>query len=250
MAPPPTEERYDREAELDQYMSVLRQSGLALIWAPDEEPAELAAILAGRLKSRGQQVVWHACRAPVELHDPGLMLLHALGAALALAGRRDVWELSSDKTRALPARWPALLAQALAGRHWTVVVANSHWLTGETADGVIDTLNQTRTRGDIRLVLAGQALPPWADAARWPPLPPTGNAGARRLFLSRLGRQAKRGPAPALSVLPAVLEAAEELTDLLPAHAELTPQQARQALEALGAVAALLERLQQQAGEG
>jgi hypothetical protein len=250
VAPPPTEALTEREAELDQYMTVLRQTGLALIWAPEgDEPGELAAVLARRLQSRGQHVVWHVCRRGSEGQEAALQLIQALGAALALAGRRELWDLRADESGASDAQRMALLTQALAGRHWIVIVAECHALEGPVARQLLHTLDQARQRGDIRLVLAGRALPPWADVARWPALPPYGDTAARRQFLSQVERRA-RPPAELLEVLPAVRDAAQHLLDLLPAQAQLTPQQAAQALAALGPLARLLERLQEQADDG
>jgi hypothetical protein len=63
-----------------------------------------------------------------------------------------------------------LLAEGLAGRRWTVILADTQWLDGDEADRVLDVLTAAQERRDIRLVLAGRQLPAWADAERWPAL--------------------------------------------------------------------------------
>jgi hypothetical protein len=84
-----------------------------------------------------------------------------------------------------------MLASALEGRRWTVIVANTHWLTGTAATRVISILTKAQQRRDIRLVLVGRSLPAWAEAIRWPPLPFPSDTAARQEFLARLA-----GPAP------------------------------------------------------
>lgn len=251
-APPPASEPHGREAELELYMARLRREGLALIWSPPDdhdEPSELAAALAARLTERGQTVIWHACRppAPGEQHAAAPQLVATLAAALAHAGRRDLRDIAG----AAPLG-PALierLAAALRGRYWTLVIAGCQWLAEDDAAGVLGTLLDARERRDIRLVLAGDALPAWADAERWPPLPDPDDAAARRLFFARLGGAPAARPSAMLPVLPALASAAQELADLLPpeAMARLSPEQRAQVLDALAPADELLKALR--AGE-
>jgi hypothetical protein len=196
IAPPPAPEAQEREAELDLYVARLRRGGLALIWGPSGVgKIDLAAMLAARLRARGQQVIWHACRPPDDEAAAGFHLLLALATALALDGRQELWNalntlVPTDFTRRLD-----LLAEALAGRRWTVIIANAHWLIGQQAARLLDILRAAQQRRDIRLVLVGRSLPDWAQAEQWPPLPFPSDAAARQAFLARL---ADRQPAPRL----------------------------------------------------
>ncbi|HWQ16007.1 MAG TPA: helix-turn-helix domain-containing protein [Roseiflexaceae bacterium] len=240
--PPPSGADYDAELEL--YAAALRREGLALIHGErDEEAAELAGDLAARLQSRGQAVVWHAARPADAEASPGHRLLRILAAALASAGERELWDILAAPGAA-PEVWHFdILANALAGRHWTVVVAGTHHLEGEDAEQALDVLVTAREQRDIRLVLAGRALPPWADLDRWPALPPPGDILARQAFLARLaGRQL---PEPGEVLVAGVqIRAAEIAAALTPeALVGLTPVQRAELLAALAPLAALLERL-------
>ncbi len=187
IAPPPPPDSIDYEAELEQYMARLRHGGLALIWGPAGVGKQaLAAALAARLQARGQKVVWHTSRPPDVETNAGLRLLLALAAAAALDGRRELW---NNLTAAEPVSFSQrleLLAAALIGRRWTVIVTNVDWLAGAEATRVLDVLTAAQERRDIRLVLVSRNLPAWADPERWPPLAFPSDAPARRVFMTRL----------------------------------------------------------------
>lgn len=245
LAAPPAVRLDEREQELEQYVSVLRRRGIALIWSQDDEqePAELAAALAGRLKTRGQHVIWHVCRASAEDERHGLQLLQVLIAALALVGRRELWDMVTDERYNTYEQQMALLASSLSNLHWTIFIAESQLLSDELALKIIDVLNEARKRGDIRFVLAGKSLPAWAEKERWPPLPALNDALGRRLFRLQLSRA---GPAPAtldLPVLPAIRDSALELIALLPQRTTLTAEQTELVLSALKPIELLIERL-------
>src|SRR5262245_41902624 len=199
ITPPPEPEIFDREAELDLYIAGLRRDGLALIWGPTGVgKIDLAAMLAARLRARGQQVVWHTCRPPTPAkvsddRDAGLPLMLALATALSLDGRHELWNSLHAFTPVDMAYRLELLTSAIEGRRWTLIVANTHWLTGAGATHVLGVLTKAQQRRDIRLVLVGRSLPTWADAARWPPLPFPSDTAARQEFLTRLA-----GPPPDL----------------------------------------------------
>jgi hypothetical protein len=230
ITPPPEPEQFDREAELDLYIMRLRRDGLALIWGPTGVgKIDLAAMLAARLRARGQQVVWHTCRPPTpgkasDERDAGLPLLLALATALSLDGRHELWTELHAFAPTDVARRLDLLASAIEGRRWTVIVANTHWLTGAGATRVLGILTKAQQRRDIRLVLVGRSLPTWAEAARWPPLPFPSDTAARQEFLARLAgptpdaetRRAEGRPADALD-LNAVRERANYLLAALAA---------------------------------
>lgn len=245
MAAPPSVRLDEREQELEQYLSVLRRRGIALIWSPEDnqEPAELAAALAGRLKTRGQHVIWHECRATAEDDRHGLQLLQVLIAALALVGRRELWELMTDERHNSSEQQIALFNSSLSNLHWTIIIAESHLLLDELALQIIDVLNEARKRGDIRFVLAGKSLPAWAEKERWPALPDINDPLGRRLFRLQLSRA---GPAPAsldLPILPVLRDSALELVALLPQRTSLTAEQLELVLTALKPVELLIERL-------
>ncbi len=188
IAPPPAPSTFEHEGELDLYIARLRRGGLALIWGPTGVgKIDLAAMLAERLRARGQQIVWHTCRPPGADRDAGAHLLLALATALALDGNYDLWNVLNTPAPGDFARRIDLLASALDGRHWTVIVANTHWLTGAEATRVLNILTAAQQRRDIRLVLVGRHLPIWADAELWPPLPFAIDTIARRAFIARLG---------------------------------------------------------------
>jgi hypothetical protein len=198
IAPPPEPEIFDREAELDLYIARLRRDGLALIWGPTGVgKIDLAAMLAARLRARGQQVVWHTCRPPTTTRssnsrEAGLALLLALATALSLDGQHELWNALQTIAPADFTSRIDMLASALESRRWTVIVANTHWLTGTAATRVLGVLTKAQQRRDIRLVLVGRSLPTsWAEGGRWPPLPFPSDTAARQAFLALLA-----GPAP------------------------------------------------------
>jgi transposase len=218
VAPPRPPADIDHEAELEQYMARLRRGGLALIWGPAGVGKQaLAAALAARLQSRGQRVIWHACRPPDVETNAGLRLLLALAAGLALDGRHDLWAmLTAGEPSSLSQRL-ALLAEGLAGRRWIVIVDNTHWLNGDEAARVLDVLTAAQERRDIRLALVGRQLPGWADPERWPALPFPSDAAARRVFLARMAG-APTSPIPAIQPLTGALrQRVADLVALLPA---------------------------------
>jgi hypothetical protein len=178
---------------------------------------DLAAMLAERLRARGQQIVWHTCRPPGADRDAGAHLLLALATALALDGRYELWNVLNTPAPGDFARRLDRLAEALDGRHWTVIVANTHWLSGAEATRVINTLTAAQQRRDIRLVLVGRSLPPWADAGRWPPLPFASDTAARRAFLVRLAGEPLTPPPSNDLDLVAVQERVADLISALTA---------------------------------
>jgi transposase len=187
IAPPPPRNEFDREAELEVYIQVLRRDGLALIWGPSGVgKVELAATIVNLLHARGQRIVWHTCRSPDNDRDATINLLLALATALALDSRHELWNALHSFEPTDLNRQLALLEGALEGRHWLVVVANSHWLVGTGAAQVMDVLAAAQQRRDIRLMLVGRTLPNWANEERWPPLPFPSDSSARQEFLTRL----------------------------------------------------------------
>jgi transposase len=250
IAPPPAPEVFEREAELDLYIQRLRRDGLALIWGPSGVgKIDLAATLAARLRARGQRIVWHTCR-PTD-HDAGAQLLLALATALALDGRHDLWNTLHTYEPTDLNRLLELLADALHGRHWAVIVANTHWLVGDAAARVLGVLAGAQQRRDIRLTLVGRAMPAWAGAEGWPPLPFPSDLPAREEFLARLsgapftpaGPQDGR-PADALD-LGAVRERANYLLAAIAAARAnaLPPEQAAVLLAALRPIEEAIARL-------
>jgi hypothetical protein len=258
ITPPPEPEQFDREPELDLYITRLRRDGLALIWGPTGVgKIDLAAMLAARLRARGQQVVWHTCRPPTpgkvsDDRDAGLPLLMALATALSLDGRHELWNALHTFTPTNVGRRLDLLASAIEGRRWTVIVANTHWLTDAGAMRVLGILTKAQQRRDIRLVLIGRGLPAWADAARWPPLPFPSDTAARQEFLVRLAgtppdaesRRVEGRPADALD-LNAVRERANYLLAALAAArtGALPPEHVTALLAALHPMEALAAEL-------
>lgn len=240
---PPAPSGADYDAELELYAAALRREGQALIHgADDEETHDVAAALAARLAARGQRVVWHAARPADAEASPGHRLLVVLAAALAQDGERELWDALAAPGAA-PEIWHFdILATALAGRRWTVVLANAHELLGDDADQALDVLATAREQRDIRLVVAGRALPPWADAERWPALP-AADPPARQAFLAQLaGRPA---PQPGeLRVADLQARAAELAAALAPdALRALTPAQRQELAAALAPLAQMLARL-------
>jgi hypothetical protein len=241
---PPAPSGADYEAELELYAAALRREGQALIHGPDSEEAlDLAATLAARLATRGQTVVWHTARPADADTRPGPRLLSVLAAALAREGERELWEILAAPGAA-PEIWHFdILATALNGRRWTVVLADSQYLEGDDAEQALDVLANASQQRDIRLVVAGRVLPSWANAERWPPLPATPDARARQTFLTRLAGRAAPEPAEAL-VAAAQARAAELAAALTPeALRALTPQQRQELAAALEPLAAALSRL-------
>lgn len=254
IAPPPPPDALDHEPELEQYAARLRRGGLALIWGPPGVGKhEVAAALAARLQTRGQRVVWHACRAPEAEPNAGARLLATLAAALALDNMHELRDLLVASEPGQPRRIE-LLESALAGRRWTVILVNIQWLIGDEAARALGALRAAQERRDIRLVLVGDELPAWADPRRWPSLPFVGDAAARRAFLSDISGEPPR-PADQPPI-EALREKALDLAGALPDHAiaALDEAQAEQLLAVLRPLeeraAALRQRLRAAAAPG
>ncbi len=240
--PPPSGADYEDELEL--CAAILRREGLAAIWRADEEEAvDVAASLAAQLQARGQTVVWHQARPAEAEASPGHRLLVALAAALAREGERELWDVLAAPG-ATPEVWHFdILAAALSGRHWTVVVAGTQHLEGIDADQALDVLASAREQRDIRLVLAGSSLPPWVGDEHRPQLPAARGAAGRQPHLARL---ADRAPRPEDETLLAVVRsrAAELIAALDPEVVRaLPPWQHDELLAALDPIAELIERL-------
>lgn len=234
-APPAPPSSFAAEAELEVYMDLLRRTGMAVIWGADErDNHDLADMLAARLRARGQKVVWHTCRAPDDDTSAAMQVLATLAAALARDGHYALWNQLREP---LPwARRLETLAQALVGRHWTVVIACADLLADDEAAGVMDVLLRAHERRDMRLVVVSRALPAWADAARWPALPPPDDAESRQRFLQHLSGDASAVPvADALSGLLRRIKALAAATEAQQV-AELSPQQASAMLAALAPI--------------
>jgi transposase len=217
IAAPPAPAMFDHEAELEQYMARLRYAGLALIWGPaGVGKQDLATTLAAQLQARGQKVIWHNCRPPDIETNAGLRLLLTLAAGLALDGRHDLWSMLTAAEPVSLTQRLDLLAAGLTGRRWTVIVADTHWLSGPEAARVLDVLTAAQERRDIRLALVGRQLPDWADPERWPALPFPSDAAARRVFLARMG-DAPDTPAATLRLtISAVRERVIDLVTAIP----------------------------------
>lgn len=228
VAPPSPPADFDHEAELEQYMARLRRGGLALIWGPaGVGKIALAAMLAARLQARGQKVIWHTCRPPDIETNAGQRLLLTLAAGMALEGRSELWQaLTGSEALPLTQRL-GLLEAGLTDRRWTVIVAESQWLSGDEASRVLDVLTAAQERRDIRLGLVGRHLPSWADAERWPALPFPSDAIARRVFLSRIAAAPAGSHPPAKTPSGALRERVRELLAALPSELldELPPEQ-------------------------
>lgn len=243
--PPPAPATFDHEGELDLYISRLRRGGLALIWGPTGVgKIDLAAMLAERLRARGQQVVWHTCRPPGADRDAGAQLLLAFATALALDGNYDLWNVLNAPTPGNFARRIELLESGLEGRHWTVIVANTHWLVGAEASRVLSILTAAQQRRDIRLVLVGRHLPGWANPEEWPPLPFASDSVARRAFIARLAGEPLQPPSNTLD-LAAIQERTNDLlstlTNRLPPN--LTSEQAESILAILRPIEVTINQL-------
>jgi transposase/energy-coupling factor transporter ATP-binding protein EcfA2 len=243
VAPPRPTEGFDHEAELESFAGRLRRGGIALIWGPAGVGKQaLATTLAGRLQARGQQVIWHTCRPPDVETNAGLRLLQTLAAGLALSGQPELWQMLASGEASSATQRLELLDQGLAGRRWTVVVDNAHWLAGEDAERALSVLTAAQERRDIRLVLVGRELPRWADRERWPALPFPSDTAARESFLRRMAdtpRPPARTPADTLR------ERVRELVASLPggALADLPTEQLARMLMALLPVEQLAEAL-------
>ena len=190
IAPPAPPTVFHREPELDYYAEQLRYGGLVCIWGPTGVgKIDLAAQLASHLQARGQKIVWHSCQSPDENLDPGLSLLSTLAAALALNGYNELWDLFRAPDVALLPHYIELLNEGIAGRHWTVCVANAHWMTGKAAARITEVLLHARQKRDLRLVVVSRQLPEWIDSRHWPPLPFPSDTAARQAFLQRVDEQ-------------------------------------------------------------
>jgi transposase len=246
IAAPPAPAEFDHEPELEQYMDRLRHGGLALIWGPaGVGKQQIAATLAGRLQARGQKVIWHACRSPDVETNAGARLLLTLAAALALDGRHDLWSMLTAVEPTLLSQRLDLLAEGLAGRRWTVILADTQWLDNDEADRVLDTLTAAQERRDIRLALVGRQLPAWADAERWPALPFPSDAIARRVFLARMGDAGSVPNAPARTAANLVRERVIDLVAAIPIELldTLPPEQIGRILAALRPIEAIADEL-------
>lgn len=246
IAAPPAPAEFDHEPELEQYVDRLRYGGLALIWGPaGVGKQQIAATLAGRLQARGQKVIWHACRPPDVETNAGARLLLTLAAALALDGRHDLWSMLTAAEPALLSQRLDLLAEGLAGRRWTVILADTQWLDGAEADRVLDTLTAAQERRDIRLALVGRQLPAWADAERWPALPFPSDAIARRVFLARMGDVGSLPNPPTRSAANLVRERVIDLVAAIPIELldTLPPEQIARILSALRPIEAIADEL-------
>jgi hypothetical protein len=242
-APPPPDD-FDYEAELNAYMARLRHSGLAIIWGPaGAGKSALAAMLAHRLKERGQKVVWVDCPPPESPTPAVRQLLVRLAAGLALDGRPELWDtLAAGEATPIDQRLE-LLADGLARRRWTVIIQNADGLASAEAGRVLDILTAAQERRDLRLVLVGRTLPPWADPARWPPLPFPSDAPARRAFLRRLDDQPE--PTPELRLAGTLHDRVIALVSAIPIEAieSLSEAQIAQVLAALRPVEELAAEL-------
>jgi len=224
----------------------LRHGGMALIWGPAGVGKQsIAAMLAARLQARGQKVIWHACRPPDVETNAGARLLLTLAAALALDGRNDLWSTLTATESALLSQRLDLLAEGLAGRRWTVILADTQWLDGDEADRVLDVLTAAQERRDIRLVLVGRQLPAWADTARWPALPFPSDATARRVFLARMSEVGSLPNAPVRTAANLVRERVIDLVAAIPIELldTLPPEQIARILAALRPIEALADEL-------
>jgi transposase len=246
IAAPPAPTEFDHEPELEQYVDRLRHSGLALIWGPaGVGKQQIAAMLAARLQARGQKVIWHACRPPDVETNAGARLLLTLAAALALDGRHDLWSMLTATESALLSQRLDLLAEGLAGRRWTVILADTQWLDGDEADRVLDVLTAAQERRDIRLVMVGRQIPAWADTERWPALPFPSDASARRVFLARMGEAGSVPNAPVRTAANLVRERVIDLVAAIPIELldTLPPEQIARILAALRPIEALADEL-------
>ncbi len=243
---PPPAPATGYEAELDLYVSSLRREGLALIWGDPDEALTLATALAAHLHNRGQKVIWHAAAPSDAEPRAGLRLAQTLAAALAAEGDDELWRHLATLDAVLLVWHLDLLANAIGGRRWTVVVANTHWLTDSDAAQVLDVLTAACEQREIRLALAGRDLPFWADADRWPPLP--GDRAGVAEFLRRLARRLPTAQMPRPSDI--VHERAMHLIEALPVDqaAFLPPEERNRLIAALTPVEQLLAALRGAAG--
>jgi hypothetical protein len=245
IAPPPAPSAGDDEPVAELYMAGMRREGIALIWGEDEASLRVASLLAARLKQRGQKVVWHAAHEYAE--QPGLGLLRTLAAALAIEGERELWDTLAPADARVEVWHLDLLANLLTGRRWSVALADAHLLTDGDAFQVLDVLLTAVEQRDLRLALAGRALPQWADPQRWPSLPPAGDAAARREFLLRLAARPLAAPVADATPLGRVRDYVAALVASLPTTSarSLPPAEATQYLVELAPLAALYEALRE-----
>jgi transposase len=244
--PPPAPELFDYEAELERYAARLRRDGVIVIWGPDGAgKTALSAVLAARLRSRGQKVVWHTGKPPELEPNPGYALLLTLAAALNLDGHPALWEQMSDPEQEPFVQWLDLLLTGLTERHWTVVIDNAHRLVGEQADRVLDLLLAARERRDLRLVWVSRDLPLWADAERWLPLPTPDDTSARNALIARLDTQDVPQPAHTGMQLQLLQNRINDVLAVVgsPNAAGLTAEQAAQVLELLHPFEHIAEQL-------
>ena len=236
IAPPPPPSTFDLEHELEQYMARLRHTGLALIWGPaGVGKLSLATTLAARLQVRGQKVVWHHCRPPDVEPKPSSQLLLTLAAALALDGWPTLWEMLRVPDATNLAHCLVLLTEALTDRHWTVIIANAHWLTGSEATRVLEVLTTAQKQQDMRLVLVSRNLVSWANPEHWPPLPLPNDALARETFLRRIAGEIPKQTSPRSASIGPLRDRLLELLTAIPAESlrTLPADQTAQALAAL-----------------
>ncbi|HEU5014782.1 MAG TPA: helix-turn-helix domain-containing protein [Roseiflexaceae bacterium] len=233
--PPAPPASFAAEAELELYTDLLRRNGMAVIWgAAVRETTDLAATLAARLRARGQKVVWHTCHASDDDTSVAMQLLATLAAALARDGHYGLWNQLREP---LPwARRLETLAQALAGRHWTVVIAGADLLADDESLAIVDVLLGAHERRDMRLVVVSHTLPAWIGAERWPALPTLDDTEGRQRFLQQLaGDATAQEIAPELSRL---LNRIGTLATTIQAQqvADISPKQRMDLLAALAPI--------------
>ncbi|HMO57962.1 MAG TPA: helix-turn-helix domain-containing protein [Roseiflexaceae bacterium] len=248
IAPPAALPAAIDEPAVELYMAGMRRYGLVLMHGDDDATLRMAAMLADRLKQRGQKLIWHAARD----HDrqrAGVELLRTLAAALAIEGERELWQTLAAPDAIVEVWHLDLLANLLAGRRWSIVIADHHLLTDGDAFQVLDVLTAGVEQRDLRLVLAGRSLPSWADAGRWPALPQDDDPARRNEFLTRLAARPATPPAADLSPLGVVRDHVAILIASLPTTSarSLPPAEAAQLLVELAPLTAIFEALREAA---
>ncbi len=241
--PPAPPASFTAGAELEVYFERLRRDGLAVIWGTvEQEPHDLAAALAAHLRARGQKVVWHTCHPANDDTSVAMHLLATLAAALARDGQYTLWNQLRE-----PLPWTRrieMLAQSLAGRHWTIVIAGAEQLIDDELSSIMDVLLHARERRDLRLVVVSCVLPEWADVERWPALPPAIDSDARQSFLQQLSDDA---PTPATAMIGSLLNRIQALATAMQAHPidAMSPRQRADVLAALAPVEQFAAHLRQ-----